>query len=162
MVALIKGKKAPPVELVGLDGKRYNLQMAASSTGTVVLVFFKVSCPTCQYALPFVERLHQRYQSANIWGVSQDDAGASASFAQQFKLSFPILLDEGLAATVNYDLSTVPSIFLVDKNLSVKISSEGFVRDDLEGLNGELAALTQQPIKPLFQARDEVPALKPG
>lgn len=162
MVALIKGKKAPPVELVGLDGKRYNLQMAASSTGTVVLVFFKVSCPTCQYALPFVERLHQRYQSANIWGVSQDDADASTSFAQQFKLTFPILLDEGLAATVEYDLSTVPSIFLVDKNLSVKISSEGFVRDDLEGLNGELAALMQEPIKPLFQAKDEVPVLKPG
>lgn len=162
MVALIKGKKAPPVELVGLDGKRYNLQMAASSTGTVVLVFFKVSCPTCQYTLPFVERLHQRYQSANIWGVSQDDASASASFAQQINLTFPILLDEGLAVTVKYDLSTVPSIFLVDKNLSVKISSEGFVRDDLEALNGELAALTPQPIKPLFQVKEEVPALKPG
>ena len=162
MVALIKGKNAPPVDLAGLDGKRYNLQMAASSAGAVVLVFFKVSCPTCQYTLPFVERLHQRYQSANIWGVSQDDVGATQNFVQQYKLSFPVLLDDGLGATVKYDLSTVPSIFLVDRNLSVKMASDGFVRNDLEELSRELAVVTNQPVKPFFQAADDVPALKPG
>jgi hypothetical protein len=27
----------------------------------VVLAFFKISCPTCQYAFPFLERLHRAY-----------------------------------------------------------------------------------------------------
>ena len=162
MVALIKGTKAPAFELTGLDGKRYNLQMSASSTGLVILAFFKVSCPTCQFTFPFLERLHKHYPNVNIWGVSQDDTGASAAYAKQYGVTFPILIDEGLATTVKYDLSTVPSIFRVDKNLSIQETSIGFVRAELEEINQALAGALNHEVVKLFQPGEDIPALKAG
>jgi peroxiredoxin len=162
MVALIKGTKAPAIELTGLDGKRYNLQMSASSTDLVVLAFFKVGCPTCQFTFPFLERLHKQYPTANIWGVSQDDASATASFAKQYGVTFPILIDEGLAATVKYDLSTVPSIFKINKNLSIEQTLVGFVRAELEELNQSLANAMDHAVVKIFQPGEDIPALKAG
>lgn len=162
MVALIKGTKAPAFELTGLDGKRYNLQMSASSTGLVVLAFFKVSCPTCQFTFPFLERLHKNYPNANIWGVSQDDVGASGAYAKEYGITFPILIDEGLKATVNYDLSTVPSIIRLDKNLAIQQTSVGFVRAELEELNQAVAGAINHAVVKLFQPGEDIPALKAG
>ena len=52
MAALTIGAKAPEFDLKTLDGKRFSLSDELAHR-PVVLVFFKVSCPTCQYALPF-------------------------------------------------------------------------------------------------------------
>jgi peroxiredoxin len=60
MAALTTGAEAPEFELKTLDGKRVSLGEELSR-GAVVLAFFKVSCPTCQYAFPFLERLHRAY-----------------------------------------------------------------------------------------------------
>ena len=121
-----------------------------------------MSCPTCQFTFPFLERLHKRYPTANIWAVSQDDEGASTGFAKQYDLTLPILIDQGLSVTVKYDLTTVPTILRVDKNLSVQQTSLGFVRDELEELNVDIAKTTNQPVTKLFEPADSVPDAKPG
>ncbi len=58
MTALATGTQAPDFELKTLDGKSFSLS-AELARGPAVLAFFKVSCPTCQYALPFLERLYK-------------------------------------------------------------------------------------------------------
>jgi peroxiredoxin len=60
MAALAVGAKAPDFELKTLEGRRASLNEELAR-GAVVLAFFKVSCPTCQYAFPFLERLHRAY-----------------------------------------------------------------------------------------------------
>jgi len=53
MTALATGTKAPEFELKTLDGKKFSLRDELAN-GPVVLAFFKVSCPTCQYTFPFL------------------------------------------------------------------------------------------------------------
>ncbi len=60
MAALVVGAKAPDFKLPTLDGRTFSLSEELSR-GAVVLAFFKASCPTCQYAFPFLERLHRAY-----------------------------------------------------------------------------------------------------
>jgi len=60
MAALGTGVRAPEFELRTMDAKPFSLGDALAR-GPAVLVFFKVSCPTCQYALPFFERLYKAY-----------------------------------------------------------------------------------------------------
>ena len=95
MAALATGAKAPEFELKTLDGKPFSLNDELAR-GSVVLVFFKVSCPTCQYALPFYERLHKAYRGKGISlvGVSQNDAKDTAAFNTEFGVTFPALLDD--------------------------------------------------------------------
>jgi peroxiredoxin len=58
MSALAPGKIAPDFALSTLEGKQFSLRQALER-GPVIAAFFKVSCPTCQYTFPFLERLHK-------------------------------------------------------------------------------------------------------
>ena len=57
MAALEAGKQAPQFELPAMDGSKFSLQDALHR-GPVLAVFFKNSCPVCQYALPYFERAY--------------------------------------------------------------------------------------------------------
>src|ERR1700739_3654766 len=94
MTALATGTTAPAYDLKTLEGKRVSLNDELAR-GPVVLAFFKVSCPTCQYAFPFLERLHKAYgqKGVALFGVSQNEAKDTAAFIKEFGITFPILLD---------------------------------------------------------------------
>jgi len=128
----------------------------------VLLAFLKVSCPVCHLTFPYLERLHRSYPNVPIWGISQDDADATGSFAKMFGVTFPILLDDILNVTVAFGITIVPSIFLIASDGNIRQTSIGFVKAELEKLNLELAVASGYSAKPLFTAADEVPLLKPG
>jgi peroxiredoxin len=83
MAALTVGTKAPEFELRAMDGRRFVLRDELA-TGPLVLAFFKVSCPTCQYAFPFLQRLERAYghTGVRIIGVSQNDPKQTAAFTR--------------------------------------------------------------------------------
>ena len=128
MTALATGTKAPEFELKTLDGKRFSLNEALAG-GHVVLAFFKVSCPTCQYAFPLLERLFKAYGSKGITlvGVSQNDAKETAAFGKDFGVTFPLLLDDTRRYPVSnaYGLTNVPSIFWIAQDGEIEVSSVG-------------------------------------
>jgi thiol-disulfide isomerase/thioredoxin len=95
MPTVAAGKTAPPFDLASMDGKGYSLRDALAQ-GPVLAAFFKVSCPTCQYTFPFLERLYQQFRAQNVqlWGISQDTARDSQRFAKTYGVTFPILIDE--------------------------------------------------------------------
>lgn len=162
MVAIVPGAQAPDLTLKSISGETLQLGKVLKSDTLALLVFFKVSCPVCQFTFPYLERIHRSYRQIPLWGVSQDDLDASMSFAKAYGCSFPIILDEDLSLTVRYGLTNVPSLFLIDSSGKVQLTSVGFVRDDLEQINERLAEVTGAPLKPVFTSADEVPALRPG
>ncbi len=89
MAALNPGTTAPDFALPTMDGKRFSLPEALSR-GPVVAAFFKISCPICQYAFPFLERIYKAYGKKNvsIIGISQnnkkDTAGTGSPTFRQF------------------------------------------------------------------------------
>ncbi|HKZ78831.1 MAG TPA: redoxin domain-containing protein, partial [Pyrinomonadaceae bacterium] len=54
------GQNAPEFALESVAGKQFSLPEALAR-GPAVVAFFKISCPTCQFALPFLERVFQAY-----------------------------------------------------------------------------------------------------
>jgi peroxiredoxin len=160
------GRTAPGFSLKGLDGVTYSLQ-DLQQKGPVVAAFFKISCPVCQFTFPFLLRLYQRYgkEDVTFLGISQDDAKATAGFARQYGVTFPMALDEkekGYPASNAYGLTSVPTIFLIDTDGTVRVASMGFVKDDLERIAAELADRGKVPPAALFGANESVPASRPG
>ena len=155
MTHLAAGNPAPEFSLKSLDQKEYSLGAA----------FFKISCPVCQFTFPFLERLHQYYGSSGVTvlGVSQDDARATKSFASEYGVTFPLVLDSDAYPLSNaYGLTTVPTIFLIESGGKVKVSSTGFDKKDLETIANELAERRKIALTPLFRPDEVVPANKPG
>ena len=164
MTHFAAGNTAPEFSLKSMDQKVYSLR-AMLERGPVVAAFFKISCPVCQFTFPFLERLHQRYGSsgATFLGISQDDARATKSFASEYGVTFPLVLDtDGYPVSNGYGLTNVPTIFLIEPDGKVKISSMGFDKKDLEAIAGELAERRKIALTPLFRPDEVIPANKPG
>jgi peroxiredoxin len=165
MVALTAGTKAPDFQLKSMDGKRFSLQEELASR-PVVLAFFKASCPVCQYAFPFLERLHKAYGQTKVTlvGVSQNDPQATAAFAKDFGVTFPILLDpaDGYPASNAYGLTNVPTVFWIGQDGEIEVSSVGWVKSDFEEINRKMAAAAAGPPLAIFKAEEDVRDYRPG
>jgi peroxiredoxin len=165
MATLTAGTKAPEIALTGMDGKKFSLEEALKN-GPVVAAFFKVSCPVCQYAFPFLERLHRAYGNQKIAfvGISQDDQRNTAAFLKEFGVSFSTLLDDpnGYAASNAYGLTNVPTWFLIGQDGQIEIASVGWVKADIEELNQKLSGTQQIPLPQLFKPGDDVRDFRAG
>ncbi len=164
MTHIVAGNIAPGFVLQSLDHQEYSLPNLMER-GPVVAAFFKISCPVCQFTFPFLERLYKRYGSGDVsvLGISQDDARATKDFAGEYGVTFPLLLDEdGYPVSNAYGLTNVPTIFLIDTDGRVRVSSMGFDKKDLETIAHELAERRKMALAPLFRPNEVVPANKPG
>jgi len=165
MAALTAGTKAPDFALKTLDGKRFSLSEALTH-GPVALAFFKVSCPVCQYAFPFLERLHRAYKQKGytLLGVSQDNAKESAAFNQEFGVTFPVLLDELSRYPVSnaYGLTNVPTLFWIAEDGEIEVSSVGWLKADFEEINRKMASAGNLSLTPVFKPGEEVADFRAG
>ncbi len=164
MTNIASGQTAPPFSLTSLDGKEVSLGSLLQRR-SVLVSFFKISCPVCQFTFPFIERLYERYGSGDVafLGISQDNAKATKEFMKECGVTFPVLLDgAGYPASNSYGLSSVPTIFLIDQDGTVKIASMGFVRKDLESIASDLSQRQKFSTTPLFRPDESVPENRPG
>jgi len=130
---------------------------------TAVLVFYKFSCPVCQLTFPFVQKIYEAYGDAFYFvAIAQDAEDNTAHFRDEYGISIPTLMDlPPYPVSVDYQLTTVPSIFLVDPNHKILNSVEGFVKQELLNLADILAEKSGRPqIDPFAGAI--VPEFKPG
>jgi peroxiredoxin len=164
MSVLQAGKPAPQFSLNAIDGRNYALQEGLKN-GPLLVAFFKVACPTCQYTFPFLERIYQQLRTAGVqvWGVSQDGLKDSERFARERSVTFPILIDDyPYAVSRAYRLEEVPSLFLIAPDGAVAIASEGFAKQDLIAMQQSLARSLSVPAAALFQPKEKIPDFKPG
>ena len=164
MAAIEAGTLAPDFSLPATDGKSYSLA-AARKDGLVLAAFFKVSCPVCQFALPFLERLYRSAggKGIKIWGISQDDLRDSKSFAREYGLTFPILMDgKGYPVSNQYGLTNVPTLFLINEKGNVVVSSVGFSKQDLLDIAQSVAERNGVQNIEIFKASEDIPEYKPG
>ena len=130
MPALEAGVRAPEINLTTLDGKEFSLNQALKR-GPVVLAFFKTSCPVCQFAFPYLERIYKAYNASGKFtfvGVSQNKASETKDFNSEFGVSFPTLMDDTTRypASNAYGLTNVPSMFMVSPEGEIEFSSVGW------------------------------------
>ncbi len=159
MAALPAGTKAPdfslPTVTDGKGGSKFSLQEALQQ-GPVLAVFFKISCPTCQYTFPFLERIHKAYgdKKITIVAISQNDLSDTAAFLKEYGVTFLTLLDDpnGYAVSNAYGLTNVPSLFLIGQDGTIEVTSVGWVKQEVEEIYRKLAAGESSPLPPIFQA----------
>jgi peroxiredoxin len=158
---LIENRKAPDFTLPFVDGNSGGLQKTNDKSS--VLVFYKFSCPTCQLALPFLQKIYDAYGDAfNFLAIAQDNKEKTTDFRKEYDITIPTLLDlPPYPVSQEYELVTVPSIFLIDEDRSIRYSGEGFVKQELLNLADVLAEKAGRSQIDLF-ANANVPEFKPG
>jgi len=150
------GSPAAAFQLKSLTGTSESLN-GILAKGPALLAFYKISCPVCQLAFPYLERLSAS-TSLQVVGISQDDAASTEGFNQRFGVTFPTLLDsakDGYQVSNAYGISSVPSLFLVEPDGRVSTAFNGFSKRDIEALGSRGGVR-------IFRPDDNVPEWKAG
>jgi peroxiredoxin len=165
VAALDAGSSAPDFTVAGMNGDKFSLADARKK-GPVVAAFFKISCPVCQYAFPYLERIFKAYPASPVTlvGVSQNEKKETAGFAREYGITFPLLLDDTRTyqASNAYGLTNVPTIFLIAPGGKIELSIVGWSKRDLEDLNARVAQASGIAAAKLFKSGEQVDEFKPG
>lgn len=128
MSAIALQTKAPDFTLRTMAGSNLRLQ---EQRGKVVMInFWATWCGPCQQELPRLNQLYEKYRAAGfvLLGVSvDDDAKHAGEVATKLGLKFPVLFDTDKSLSHLYDLSTMPSTLIVDRDGKVRYVHKGYL-----------------------------------
>lgn len=154
-VTLEAGQTAPDFQMELLEGGSRSLASILAA-GPALIAFYKVSCPTCQLTLPYLERLQgSRFQ---VFAICQDEADRAREFNEVFEVRLPSLLDkadDGYPVSNAYGITHVPAMFLIEPDRRISWNWTGFHKRQLE-------TLAEKAGRPIFTPGDRVPEWKYG
>ena len=140
-----EGAPAPEIDLPVLTGGR--LQLSKLRGHPVVLSFWGTWCPPCRDEFPELVRMHESFgpSGLRVIGVNARDRERSTrtvkEFIDEFRVAFPVALDQRGIALRSYRLVGLPSTVFVDSAGIVRRVHMGPIsREDLE--RGVAAILT--------------------
>ena len=121
------GFKAPAFTARNLKGQR--VQLADHRGKVVILNLWATWCGPCRVEMPGMENLYRRYRSLGleILAVSLDKGSSDKvqTFADEYRLSFPVLLDSDGQVESLYDTHTIPTTFVIDKKGMIVAEVDG-------------------------------------
>ena len=117
---------APDFTLTALDGTTVRL---SELKGRVLLInVWATWCLPCRAEMPTIQAAYERYRDQGFTVLTvnlREDPRSVAAFMQQYRLTFPALLDlDGKASTV-YRAYALPSSFFVDRRGVVRAVYRG-------------------------------------
>jgi len=119
---------APDFTLRTMDGPNMRLQ---EQRGRVVMInFWATWCGPCRQEMPHLNRLFQKYGSSGFVLLSvnvDDDTRNAADVAAKLGVTFPVLWDTDKKVSRLYDLATMPSTVLIDRDGKVRYVHRGYL-----------------------------------
>ncbi|AEH47705.1 TlpA disulfide reductase family protein [Parageobacillus thermoglucosidasius] len=117
-VGLSVGNVAPDFSLRTLDGQAVRL---SDFRGKPVIVnFWTTWCPPCKKEMPDMEKFYKAYHSEvallAVHLTSQDTRENAKSFVSEYQISFPVALDEKKKALKLYQIQTIPTSYIIDRD----------------------------------------------
>ncbi|MEE9492263.1 MAG: TlpA disulfide reductase family protein [Gammaproteobacteria bacterium] len=125
--AFASNETAPDFTLKSNHGK--NVKLSDLRGDVVMINFWATWCGPCRQEMPALEALYQEYQDLGftILGVNvEEDSSKATSMIKDFGISFPVLFDTSSKASKLYDVSTMPSTVLVDRDGKIRYLHRGY------------------------------------
>ena len=167
MATIGVGDKAPELNQTWLDAEdRPHVFAEALQHGPVVLGLYKSSCQASKTMFPFLQRLANVYggHGLQVFGVAQDSANITKSFARRLDLSMPIIV-EGPEYPLSraYDIFATPTVYLIGEDGVVAWSTMGFMKPQIGEMSEAVAGALGVAPEPIVSDADaDVPMFVPG
>jgi thiol-disulfide isomerase/thioredoxin len=107
-----------------------NLQLKDQRGRVVMVNFWATWCGPCREEMPQLNRLYEKYRASGfvLLGVNvDDDSSKAAEVAKKLGVTFPVLLDTDKKVSKLYDLSTMPSTVIIDRDGKVRYVHRGYL-----------------------------------
>ncbi|MGD0884784.1 MAG: TlpA disulfide reductase family protein [Thermodesulfovibrionales bacterium] len=136
--------KSPDFTLRDVQGGKVSLSRLR---GKVVLMeFWATWCPPCRESIPELNAIYKKYKDRGlvVLGISLDSDGDASltvrSFMKEQSMLYPVVIDDGKVNTL-YGVTSIPALFLIDKDGNVVKRFTGFIPGLSENLSNEIERL---------------------
>ena len=131
-------------------------------SGPHAVVFYKVSCPTCQMAAPALELFEGAYPG-RLTGIGQDPEAELSSFSARYGVTFPTEPDLPPYDVSNaYGIEHVPTMVVVGADGRVADVVESWDRAGYNRASATLAAMLGAEPAVVSDPSDGLPEFRPG
>jgi peroxiredoxin len=137
----LRGSPAPGFSLRARDGASAN---PSDHAGKVLLIdFWATWCEPCRSSFPEYQELVTRYGGrVVVLGISEDDEDSGIErFAKETGASFPLAWDGDKSVAQLYQISSMPTLFIVDQQGLVRFVHSGFERGDEQQIGAAIDSL---------------------
>ena len=137
------GSKAPTFYLKSLDGGEFFLSRLVgepitgfrkeSGKKTVVLSFFATWCIPCKEELPLLERLYREYSNESLEVILidvEENENKVKAYVDSLGLNIPVLMDYHGVVAQKYNVVSLPSLFIINKDGIIELRSFGYKGED--------------------------------
>ena len=135
---------APPFVLTTIKNDRLALNDYKGKV--VMLEFFASWCPPCQMVAPELKSIYEKYLGKGfvVLAIAIDDGpkalSAVKSFANEFTIPFPVMIDDGTVSR-QYQVISIPTSFIIDKEGNIRHKHIGLLPDFATTLSKEIETL---------------------
>jgi cytochrome c biogenesis protein CcmG/thiol:disulfide interchange protein DsbE len=95
------------------------LRLSSLRGKAVVLNFWASWCVPCKQEAPLLETATKQYRSAGLVVVgvdAQDFRSDARRFVRRFRLTYPVVRDDGTSTLTHYDVNGFPETWFIDRS----------------------------------------------
>jgi peroxiredoxin len=144
--AVDPGDAAPDFSAPGIAGGKVSL---ASYRGKVVFLDFWASwCGPCAQSLPAIDALAKEFPATDFQVVAVNvdrQPSAAKAFLKKRPVGYPVAQDPRGAIPATFDVQSMPTSFLIDRNGVVQHVHRGFRPSDVDELRAQIQKLVATP-----------------
>jgi cytochrome c biogenesis protein CcmG/thiol:disulfide interchange protein DsbE len=103
----------------------------------VILLFWATWCPYCRKELKNLNSMYQelKKEGFEVLAVNTGESFYKAdNFAKDYKLNYPVLLDEDTSVTSSYGVAGIPFYVIIDKKGKISFTDYHFPHDQYKKL----------------------------
>lgn len=131
VVGLEPGNTAPDFKLPTLEGEQIKLSDFRGKK--VIMNMWASWCPPCKAEMPDLQSFYIDHQAEGIevFGINLTEAEKNKQdvthFIEEYELTFPIVLDEKSQTADLYEVTTIPTTYIVDSKGKIAQKIVGMV-----------------------------------
>jgi thiol-disulfide isomerase/thioredoxin len=103
--------------------------------GPLIIDFWATWCSPCMAEFKAIEKLVKKYADSNLTVVAVSEDGPSEAAKVRHKVAvkkwpFVVVIDNGGSIARKFNVTAMPSLFLIGRDGKVRLSTRGFVAGD--------------------------------